>query len=157
MHAQQPAEACPWLNAATAAGVLGIEVRSSVAHPANAVVQPEDAPADSTCEFTPMRGDSVPALRIEVHTLADMKDFASYVARCNMPVQHLVGVGNEAVSCVLHDANGGTTEQVIGRVRERVFLLAWMLPPQADGPASDASTIRSKLQNTAEQVAGSLF
>jgi hypothetical protein len=88
--------ACPWLNAATAGGILGGPVTTSV--------------KPGVCEFA--RGEAV--LRIEVQ-----KKPAVLSAKCESKATPLRAIGNEAVAC-----NAGTAEMVIGRVRDERFLVS---------------------------------
>ena len=81
------------------------------------------------------------------------KQFASYVALCKGTTVALKAIGNEAVQCVMQSDGSVSHEQVIGRVRERVFVLTII---RATTPtAGDA--LRDDTRNMAEQVAGSLF
>jgi hypothetical protein len=159
-HAQKPSQSCPWLNAATAGGVLGGEVRLLVTHtPTDQADQPNNAPGDATCEFR--LTNAAGSVKIAVHTMqSHAKEFPAYLASCGPSPRKLVGVGNEAVACTLPNGSAGATEQVVGRIRQRVFILSWSIPANA-ATAADAAgakdVVRDKLQNTAEQVAGSLF
>jgi replicative DNA helicase len=74
---------------------------------------------------------------------------------CGASPRKLVGVGNEAVACSLPNGSAGTTEQVVARIRQRVFILSWSMPVAEAN--SGKETVRDTLQNTAEQIAGSLF
>src|ERR1700692_2478386 len=103
-HAQAK---CPWLKAATAAGVLGGEVELSVSSPPEVPVAPSQYPSadvridrvDVACTFRRKVGDSVYQLQIAVNTLANpSKDFLTYLARCPAKVA-LTAIGNEAVQC----------------------------------------------------------
>jgi hypothetical protein len=140
---------CPWLNAATAAGVLGGDVQ--------ATVTPPTSQGDTTCDFKRSQRSTVFELTIAVHTMAlPLKDFATYLARCFGTVVPLKAIGNEAVQCVpsSNSFNGG--EQIIGRVRDRVFVIDIKggLPKQS---ASTQSGLSEEARNVAEQVAGALF
>ncbi|MGD0445860.1 MAG: hypothetical protein ABSA39_18150 [Edaphobacter sp.] len=159
VHAQQ-VEGCPWLNRATAAGVLGGDVRLTVTHPEkDQIEQINGAPADATCEFKLLIGTPGTILRIAVHTLQDhKKDFGAYLALCGSSGHRLFGVGNEAIACVVQNDQGEVTQQVIARVRERAFLFTWSMPkPKPGSSEKDLQTIRDKVQNMTEQIAGSLF
>lgn len=119
---------CPYLNAATASGVLGGPVASQV--------------SGDTCLFT--RDSS--ELRIEVQTIN-----LPYKPNCGLSPISVKAIGNEAYACSV-DAKGGTVaEQVVGRVRDRAFLvrLASHSLPRA--------ALREKARSVAEQVAGILF
>jgi hypothetical protein len=154
-RAQKQAESCPWLNAATAGGVLGGEVSMSVTHtPADQADQPNGSPGDATCEFKLTHATG--SLKIAVHTMqAHAKEFPAYLAKCGATPRKLVGVGNEAVACSLPNGSAGTTEQVVSRIRQRVFILSWSMPADESGSSKEA--VRDKLQNAAEQIAGSMF
>jgi hypothetical protein len=168
-------ESCLWLNAATAGGALGGAVTATVspakAHPpkvqtANAKssagplsADPEVAGYagngmdDSDCTFLrqpPIAG----ALRIEVRTMsAPAKQFASYKARCGPHAVPLKAIGNEAFACTLNKKPGQLSEQVVGRVRERSFVIRMSI----EDPSITQSLLREKAQKVAELVAGNLF
>jgi hypothetical protein len=62
-------------------------------------------------------------------------------------------IGNEALVCSLHGKKKQVLEQVVSRVRERVFIVrvsSNARPPQPD-------ILREKARRASEQVAGSLF
>ncbi|WP_158943159.1 hypothetical protein [Granulicella sp. S190] len=138
---------CPWLNASTAAGVLGGEVIATVVAPT-----PQ---GDTTCGFTRAQGTYLSSLRIEVNTMhLPTKDFAAYLARCNGTASPLKAIGNEAIQCVLTRKVDAGAEQIIGRVRDRAFVIDLRRNPaghSASGGLSDEA------RNLAEQVAGALF
>ena len=138
---------CPWLNAATAGGVLGGEVQVAVT--------PLTLQGDATCEFSRRLNSIVYVLRIAVHTMdVPSKDFAAYLAQCEGSTALLRAIGNEAVQCVMKDGPAKGKEQVIGRVRERVFILT----VYREGIArTNESGLRDDTRNLAEQIAGSLF
>jgi hypothetical protein len=140
---------CPWLNAATAAGVLGGDVQATATAPTSQ--------GDTTCDFKRNQHSTVFELTIAVHTMAlPSKDFAIYLARCSGTAVPLKAIGNEAVQCVpnSNSLNGG--EQIIGRVRDRVFVIDIKggVPRQS---ASTQSGLSEEARNVAEQVAGALF
>jgi hypothetical protein len=135
------AEICPWLNAATAGGVLGGPVAVTVTRAKTG--------DDASCGFIRHDGSMVDELRIEVETmLSPAKDFPSYVARCHAPAVPLKAIGNEAQAC-----SDGSAEQVIGRVRDRAFLVRI----SASGRSPRPDILRDKARKVAEQVAGILF
>jgi hypothetical protein len=134
---------CPWLNAATAGGVLGGPVRGTVTKKGE----------DAICEFT--RENSVDKLRIEVVSMGESRDeLAAYKAQCVAPLESLRAIGNEAVACRITSTNGETVEQVVGRVRRQAFLVRLSA---AAGAASSPAALREKARKVAEQVAGILF
>lgn len=140
---------CPWMNAATAGGFLGGEVRT--------IVSGVNVEGDSTCEFT--HGDSM--LRIAIHTMSHApQDYAGYLALCGSTAVALTGIGNQAVRCVEDSGTNKGEELIVGRVRERAFVIAikagWITrsptsPTKTRNPISDDS------ENIAEQVAGAMF
>jgi hypothetical protein len=138
---------CLWLNAATAGGVLGGEVEMSVT--------PLTLVGDETCEFTRRDGASVAMLRIIVHTMEDpVKEFAAYLSQCGGSTVPLKGIGNEAVQCLSKNNSTNSEEQIIGRVRERAFILTIR---RNMGNAAHGDRLRDDTRNMAEQIAGSLF
>jgi hypothetical protein len=140
-------ETCPWLNEATAGGFLNGSVTSSVTHP----YRDKD---DANCEFIQRDGSTVTKLEIEVETMSgpDAR-FASYLAKCGAHPQPVKAIGNEAVACSLDEKKGKYSELVIGRVRDRTFLVRI----NSNSDESTRITLRSRAQRIAEQVAGFLF
>jgi hypothetical protein len=87
---------CPWLNNATAAGILG------------------DLTTANACDFTSQNG----SLHIATEPLTS--DFANYIAaHCKSEPIKLKAIGTEAVSC----SNGPSTERIVGRVRNQGFIV----------------------------------
>jgi len=126
-------EGCPWLNRATAAGVLGGAVQ--------ATVTPE------SCEFVRHEGGHEASLRIEVRAAG-----AAH-AHCGPGAEALKGIGNEAAACRFEGKAGWTSEQVVGRVRDRAFLVRI----GRNEPMAAGTALREKAREVAEQVAGILF
>lgn len=140
---------CPWLNAATAAGVLGGDVQANVS-----ALTPK---GDTTCEFKRTEHSAVFALTIAVHTMAlPSKDFATYLARCSGTAVSLKAIGNEAVQCVPSNGAGDGGEEIIGRVRDRAFVID-LKRSSTRQPTSSANGLSEEARNVAEQVAGMLF
>jgi hypothetical protein len=137
---------CLWLNAATAEGVLGGTVQMDVT--------PLTLQGDATCEFTRKMDSTVYLLRIAVHSMDNpSNDFASYLSQCDGTTIPLKAIGNEAVQCVPRGSSTTGEERVIGRVRERAFILTI----RRNMPAVPKEGLREDTRNTAEQIAGSLF
>ncbi len=140
---------CPWMNSATAGGFLGGEVETAVT---NVTVD-----GDATCQFT--RAESL--LRIAVHTMTHVaQDYAGYLLQCGAGGVALRGIGNQAVQCVPSAGNDKGQQLIVGRVRERAFVITikaeWIKQP----PTSQTKTrnlISDESENIAEQVAGSMF
>ena len=130
---------CPWLNAATAAGVLGGAVTTKV--------------LPSACEFVRQDAPSEWALRIEVQTITALSEFAPRAAQCGSGTEMLRAIGNEAVACTSSGKKGQTAEQVVGRVRNQVFFVR----VSTSSSAAEANDLRNRARRIAEQVAGYLF
>ncbi len=140
-------EACPWLNSATASGVLGGAVTSVVTHES----KNKD---DATCEYTSKTGAFTEALRITVNTMANrQRDFARYISQCGPSSTSMRAIGNEAVACTYRKNDGEQGEQIISRVRDRAF---WVRVTTNSTLAMHES-LREQARNVAEQVAGFLF
>ena len=122
-------ERCTWLNAATAAGVLGGEVQTTL--------------SPGTCEF--VRQET--ALRIEVGATNAPH------AKCGPGAEQLKAIGNEAQACAYRGKPGWIGEQVVGRVRDQAFLVRVSAKDQSAAP----KVLREKARKVAEQVAGILF
>ncbi|MDQ2840987.1 MAG: hypothetical protein M3Y72_08115, partial [Acidobacteriota bacterium] len=137
-------ESCPWMNTATAGGVLGGNVNVTVQH---ASKNKEDA----TCEFK-LEGPNLAILRIEVATMGSKPgDFAAYRARCGSQPSALRAIGNQAYACSLGSKN--TSEQVFGRVRDRAFAVE----VNSNLKSATSASVREQARDVAEQVAGNLF
>ncbi len=166
---------CLWLNAATAGGILGGAVTVTVSdanpHPPN--IQPANAKSgagpmsanpsgasyggnsldDSDCAFD-RQPPSTGKLHIRVRTMSEpAKAFVSYTARCGKRGAPLKAIGNEATACDLHEKGGRLSEQVVGRVRDRLFIIDLRI----DDASMTQSVLREKARTAAEIVAGNLF
>jgi hypothetical protein len=139
---------CPWLNAATAAGVLGGEVQLSVSG-----VTPL---GDATCDFV-LKQSASTSLHITVHTMSQIAaDYAAFVAQCGGTFVPLRGIGNEAGQCVPDRNRTQEGERIVGRVRDRAFLIAVRRSPPAS-PVASKQGLSDETRNLAEQIAGALF
>jgi len=147
MSCLQAGETCAWLNAATAGGVLGGEVTEMS-------VKRAKTADDAACTFVRRQASLVLELRIEVETMtAPARDFASYTARCRSAVVPLSAIGNEAVACSDDNGQSGRAEQVVGRVRDRAFIIRIGTSDRS----ARSEPLRDKARDVAEQVAGILF
>ena len=93
------AQTCPWMNAATAGGVLGGDVTATVTPDACTFVRPGAE------------------LLIAVQPVVRKVD-ASHAATCGPDPAPLKAIGNEAVICT-----AGRTVRVVGRVRDKIFTI----------------------------------
>jgi hypothetical protein len=169
-------ESCPWLNAATAGGVLGGVVTATVSRPNTNISNAQTPNAkssagptsanptkagyagngvdDADCSFVRQPGSVPSELVIDVRTMSEpAKEFAAYAARCGAHATSLKAIGNEATACDLNDRVGKSSEQVVGRVRDRAFIVRI-----TTGDSSMTQILlREKARKVAEQVAGNLF
>jgi hypothetical protein len=138
-------QSCPWLNSATAAGILGGPVTITMLHPR----KDKDA---TLCEFA---SASRSILRIEVETMANPAvDFAPWLAQCKSHGQPVRGIGNEAIVCTLNK-HCITSEEILSRVRNHAFLVR--VTAQKTRSPTLPSSLREQAQTAAELVAGNLF
>jgi len=138
---------CPWLNAATAAGVLEGPVTVSVTYF-------DQEGTDAACEFTAKGNHAVRTLQIKVETMNDpAHDFPRYLAKCGKDAKFLKAIGNEAVACPVPRNNKQVAEQIVSRVRDRAFVVDVL----SSDSAAERDAIRDKVRKIAEQVAGFLF
>lgn len=140
-------ETCPWLNEATAAGFLDGSVTSIVTYP-------HKDKNDANCGFIHRDGAIVTTLQIEVETMSTPPtQFQSYLAECGPNPEPVRAIGNEAVACSLEEKKGNFTDFVVGRVRDRVFVVRI----RAKGDESERAKFAVRARKIAEQVAGILF
>jgi hypothetical protein len=83
------------------------------------------------------------------------KAVASHESRCTAPAAALKAIGNEAVSCSA-DVGYSRGEQVIGRVRDRLFIVT-VSSTIAQDPLMTRQLLQAKARMIAEQIAGALF
>ena len=140
---------CPWLNVATASGVL----RSSDSETMATLAQG----SREVCRFVYHDATASRELRITMEQVQDPSQaMKGYKARCSGNASPLQGIGNEAVACT-GDVKGQTDgEQVIGRVRDQVFTVTMTTSARND-PSMSRDELKEKTRDIAEQVAGALF
>ena len=144
-HAQAK---CPWLNEATARGILGGDVTPTVKL---------DDQGAGVCKFTRQEGAATHELRISVTLMTDIpKQFPTYLTQCPPKSPPLPATGNEAVTCTIHTKDNHYAEMVVGRVRDQAFAVSISSTIQGD-PSMTQKMRREKSNQIAEQVAGILF
>lgn len=144
-HAQAK---CPWINEATARGILG----GGVTVTANVNNQ-----GASVCNFSRQQGGVTHELRISVDLMTDIpKEFSVYLAQCPPKSASLRAIGNDAVICSIRGKEHGHAEKVVGRVRNQAFVVTVSSSAQ-DDPSMTSEMRREKANLIAEMVAGSLF
>jgi hypothetical protein len=141
---------CPWINEATASGLLGGEAEG-------ALTGGLDNGGTAVCEFT-QQGDSFKrTLQIAVELASDPHARLSAVAQiCGSDVVPLKAIGNEALICEADDRKSGQGERVVGRVRDQVFTITIKTTLKAD-PILTRDELKARINTAAEQVSGNLF
>jgi len=135
----QPTQVCPWLNAGTAARILGTDVTVS-AH--------SDSNWSGTCRFaTSSKEQSIEIAvgKTDPHA-------------CGSNATPVAAIGNEAALCSDRDADGQSVQILTGRVRDAWFVVK-LAPPSAtpaSSPATGPST-SAAIRFLAEQVSGNLY
>ena len=139
---------CPWMNEATASGLLGDEAVGSY-RAASIPGQP------ATCMFT-QGAAAVRTLVIEVEAAPDAATrIKSKQKGCSSDASSLQAIGNEAVMCAA-DRGSRLGELVVGRVRDQVFTIRISSSIKGD-PVLTRESLMNKISSAAEQVAGNLF
>lgn len=139
---------CPWLNEATARGILS--------GPVTVTVRLDDQ-GGGVCKFSRQQGAAVHELRISVDLMTDIpKQFPTHLAQCPPKSPPLPATGNEAVTCSIHTKENQHAEIVVGRVRNQAFVVSVSSTAQ-DDPSMKQAERREKSNLVAEQVAGILF
>lgn len=145
--AQAGTQTCPWLNGATAAGVLGGAVIGKVTNS-------DQQSSDATCEFALEADPTARSLRIEVDTMKEVtNEFPQYLAKCGRDFESLKAIGNEAVVCSVPGKDDQIVAKVIGRVRDHAFIV----DVASKNSGSERAALRDIARKVAEQVAGILF
>lgn len=139
---------CPWMNEATARGILG--------GPVTLTVNVNDH-SDGVCDFSRQHGAAIRHLHISVFSMTDIpKEFPSYLAQCPPKSAALRTIGNEAVFCTSQGSTDPHAEKVVGRVRAQAFVVD-VSSTVKDDPSMTQETRREKANLAAELVAGILF
>jgi len=139
---------CPWINEATARGILGGAVTMTV--------KVNDSGA-GFCEFSRQQEAAAHQLRIAVDIMTDIpKQFPTYLEQCPPKSPPLRAIGNEAVTCSIQGKENKYAESVIGRVRDRAFAVSVSSNIEDDRSMTQEMR-REKVNLIAEQVAGILF
>lgn len=139
---------CPWMNSATAAGILGVRVHATVMHPSK-------NPDDANCNFTSQQ-PGVTTLHIAVITMSTQgEEFVAYKRQCGPNPVPLKAIGNEAIECNL-DTDAGRSVQVVGRVRNRLFVVN-IGGSVLNGTGTGHGEQFDKARDVAEQVSESLY
>jgi hypothetical protein len=140
---------CPWLNVATASGVLRSSEGGTMATLAKG--------SREDCSFVYHDANASRELRITMDEVqASSQAMASYKAHCSGEAAPLRAIGNEAVMCAADIKGQVEGEQIIGRVRDQVFTVTITTSTRND-PSMSRDDLKEKTRNIAEQVAGAMF
>jgi hypothetical protein len=141
---------CPWMNEATASGLLG----------GNAVGTYTSSTANqpALCTFTQSEGGVTRVLRITVDLAKDdpHAHLMKSEAECGPTQMPLKAIGNEAVACSVDEGTEGGGERAAGRVRDQVFEIL-ITTTRKDDPILTRDALRIRINTAAEQVSGNLF
>jgi hypothetical protein len=139
--AAQSPQACPWLNAGTAAKALGGEV---------AVTAHADSNWSGSCRFT-AQTDPRNTIEIAVGKTGSHP--------CGSKGSNVVGIGNEATLCSVRGAEDQVVQILAGRVRDAWFVVRMTMPASASGDSETGAegADSSEIGFLAEQVAGNLY
>ena len=141
---------CPWINEATASGILGGD---SV----GALTEPGAAGGQTICEFTQQGDGFKRTLRITVELASNPHDRLVAVEQiCGVDAAPLKAIGNEAQVCAAGDRKSGMGQRVLGRVRDQVFTITIVTTLKAD-PILTNEALKARIVTAAEQVSGNLF
>jgi len=145
--AQAPA-ACPWINLATASGVLDGEASLSLIN---------QSPTNTTCTFEYKSGDEIRTLSVQVIRMVDPgKEYAPYKAQCDRDATPMRAIGNEALLCPASGLANAHGLRVVGRVRTNAFILTLSTTAKSSSVMTQQA-MEGKIGFVAELVSGNLF
>jgi hypothetical protein len=143
------AENCPWINQATASGLLGAD--STAAYTPAASGQP------AVCTFTEADSRKPRTLEVRVETVPQARtQFMALASTCTGETSPLPAIGNEAVNCAADVHKDKPAERVIGYVRDQLFIITLSSSGKQDAALS-RHELQMRIATAAEQVAGNLF
>jgi hypothetical protein len=137
---------CTWINRATATDSPDVEIRDA---------QTAVADGGSRCIFSYSEGGSAYNVQITVRIIDSDQESMRPEAPCTSAKTPLTGIGNEAVLCSA-DVRHNRGEQVIGRVRDKMFLVVVSSREGRDSPVT-RKALSDRATLIAEQVAGNLL
>jgi hypothetical protein len=135
-------ENCPWLTQGTASALMGGPVTATV----------HASAGEGSCEFLfPPGDDHAKAAR---NNSLQLKIVVGHTPSKECAAgEPITGVGEDSVFCAA-DIKNEHREVIRGRVRSTDFLLTLTARGSS---ASDKASLKSSLQQAAEEVAGNLF
>ncbi|UWZ82795.1 hypothetical protein [Occallatibacter riparius] len=139
---------CPWLNEATASGILGGD--------ATGLYEPAEAGKPATCTFAQTESGITRQLVIAVEIVAKPHDrLVELMHNCGPMSQPVPSIGNEALRCAAADGKAHG-ERVIGRVRDQIFTISITTTAERDSVLAPHELAMRSL-TAAEEVSGNLF
>jgi hypothetical protein len=140
---------CPWINEATASGIIGAEAVGSYTDPTPS--QP------AVCNFVQSGPSVTRTLRITVLQTPHFQDLLQAENKtCTGTATPMVAIGNEAIACSADDRRKLFAERVVGRVRDQVFTIT-LGTTQKDDSILNRFELKTRIATAAEQVSGNLF
>jgi hypothetical protein len=140
---------CPWINEATAGGLLGSDAVGDF----KAASQGQPA----VCTFIAKDESATRTLTISVLTTPDFDaELQSAMRACGPDSAPILAIGNRASVCVQDNRKGGLGELVVGRVRDQVFTITLGSSLKGDILLT-RQELKTRIYTAAEQVAGNLF
>ena len=140
---------CPWMNEATASGLLENDAVGTFT--AAAAGQP------AVCVFISDAQGARRSLRISMQVVPDAHARVMAAAQaCGRGQAPLKGIGNEAVACATDERKGKMGERAVGRVRDQLFAIDIESDVKND-PVLTRDALQGKIYVAAEQVAGNLY
>lgn len=140
---------CPWINEATASGLLGGEAVGTVTEPA--------AGQPVVCTFTQQDERGKRTLSVAVEIAGDAHARVVAIAEiCGADAVPVRGIGNEALLCAVDESKNEIGERIVGRVRDQVFTIT-IGTTLKDDPILTRDELKSRIHAAAEQVSGNLF
>jgi hypothetical protein len=140
---------CPWINEATASGLLGGDAVNEFTEPS--------AGQPAVCTITQTGAGFTRTLRITVEVVPDTHArWQTAVEACGKNAASIQAIGNEASMCPLDNHSAGLAELVVGRVRDQLFTIT-MSTTLKDDLILTRMSLKEKIYTASEQVAGNLF
>lgn len=140
---------CPWMNEATAAGLIG-EDTSGMYH--------AEPAKPALCTFAERANKPMRTFQISIETALDGHNqyLAALWRACGSASTPLSAIGNEAAICT-RERHGNVVEALaVGRVRDQIFTVTLGTSVKDDTVLTPAM-LKMKISIAAEQVSGNLF
>jgi hypothetical protein len=145
----QGANNCPWLNEATASGLLGGD--------AVGMFTAANGRQPAVCTFTEQTEQGQRILRVTVEVAASPQArLADEERACGTNRSPLHAIGNEAIFCEEKGRRERLSDRAVGRVRDQIFTIT-IGTSVKDDKVLTRDVLSAKIYTASEEVAGSLF